>query len=300
MDIEATGFTIVPQEAKNFFLEIREKYPALQVIRRWKVGYVFIMKTLDQPMIIGRGSDASFCIPKDSVSRVHAKIFEKMGQIFIEDNNSTNGTIVNGEKVKQCALRPSDKIYIGEVLLRFDMMDKADITFSQELWDKIDSAQKDSLTGLLSKRYYAEELPGLIEFHHRKKMALAFLVCDIDHFKKINDTHGHQAGDYILSQVAKVILGSIRDFDLGLRYGGEEFVVVLTDIPHYLVNQIAERLRQSIEKQEFVYEGKKIPVTLSLGLTMMSHNDTLENLFQRADSALYRSKQEGRNRLSVA
>lgn len=166
------------------------------------------------------------------------------------------------------------------------------------LYERIERmAVTDGLTGLYNRRHFLERLS--LEFNRlsRHSSSLSLLLLDIDHFKKINDTYGHPAGDDVLKGVAGIIREAIRNIDIPARYGGEEFAVLLPDTNKEGAMRMAERLRSSIGKRRFSFEGKEIPVTASIGIaTSPSDARTKEELIGKADEALYRAKGEGRNR----
>ena len=159
-------------------------------------------------------------------------------------------------------------------------------------------SHKDPLTGAFNRRYLSMSLDSEIMRHARSGEDLSLLMLDIDHFKKINDTYGHHAGDLVLQQVTKKLTEGLREYDLLARYGGEEFVVVLPDTRAREAAMVAQRLLQSIRKLAFP-ELAGTTVTVSIGV--ISHSGTkqenAEELLTKADTALYRAKQSGRDRV---
>ncbi|HEX7726271.1 MAG TPA: PleD family two-component system response regulator [Rhizomicrobium sp.] len=167
----------------------------------------------------------------------------------------------------------------------------------------LEMAITDQLTGLHNRRYMARHLDSLISNAQKSNKPLAFLIMDIDHFKSVNDTHGHDIGDEVLREFANRISANIRGIDLACRYGGEEFVVVMPDTDVDFAYTIAERLRQGVETTPF--EISRMPgslkVTISIGIAAsLGGDDNAEKLLHRADQALYRAKREGRNRVIKA
>ncbi len=162
----------------------------------------------------------------------------------------------------------------------------------------------DIMTHLKLKHYFFTlliECLYTINSSGEKKDTLSILMIDIDFFKNINDTYGHAAGDIVLEEVAKIIKACTRNVDTAARYGGEEFVVMLNNTPPSAAMAVAERIRRSIEEKSIVYDGKKINVTISIGVS--SYNFDLESakaIVDRADKALYESKQNGRNRVTLS
>jgi two-component system, cell cycle response regulator len=163
----------------------------------------------------------------------------------------------------------------------------------------IELAITDSLTGLYNRRYLETHLGHLIEHFINRGKALSILAIDVDFFKPINDTHGHDAGDKVLQELAVRIRQCTRTIDLCCRTGGEEFILVLPSTDLNDADTIAERLRKSVAMKPFaVSEGQGVSVTISIGLAALGDaSDTLDKLLKRADSALYKAKREGRNRV---
>jgi diguanylate cyclase (GGDEF)-like protein len=163
----------------------------------------------------------------------------------------------------------------------------------------------DTLTGLYNRRYLDRRLEEEFSRAKRYSFPLSILMVDIDHFKKINDNYGHQAGDLVLSYFGKLILNAMRNSDIAARYGGEELLVIAPNTPMLPAGELAERLRQHVETHELVLtsEGSQrqaIHITVSIGVaTYDSKMDGVKELVQDADEALYRAKQAGRNRVVV-
>ncbi|MEP6149186.1 MAG: diguanylate cyclase, partial [Nisaea sp.] len=158
----------------------------------------------------------------------------------------------------------------------------------------------DSLTGLYNRRYLETYLKGLMDNAVERRKPLALLMLDIDHFKAVNDTHGHLVGDKVLKSVAEALINSLRSVDMIARIGGEEFVVVMPDTSEEFAEAVAERLRHRVSETNVYCDGVEEPVTvnISIGLTMRTGDDkTVEDLMQRADKALYGAKNAGRNRV---
>jgi len=164
----------------------------------------------------------------------------------------------------------------------------------------LEMAITDQLTGLHNRRYMARHLDNLISSAQKSSKPLAFLIMDIDHFKAVNDSHGHDIGDEVLREFANRISANIRGIDLACRYGGEEFVVVMPDTDVEFAHTIAERLRKSVETTpiEISRAPDALNITISIGIAVsQGEGDNAEKLLHRADQALYRAKREGRNRV---
>jgi diguanylate cyclase (GGDEF)-like protein len=156
----------------------------------------------------------------------------------------------------------------------------------------------DALTECYNKKESEEFIKKFLYNYLRyKKSPFSIMMIDIDFFKKINDTYGHLAGDFILKNVADRVKGVIRKSDICGRFGGEEFVVILPNTKISGAMKLANRIKESIEKEEFEFNGKKINLTVSIGITSAGINDSYESLISRADEALYEAKNKGRNRI---
>ena len=164
----------------------------------------------------------------------------------------------------------------------------------------IEMAITDALTSLFNRRYMESHLGTLVEQASARNKPLAVLVLDIDYFKSINDSHGHDAGDDVLREFALRIKRSIRGIDLACRYGGEEFVIVMPETDMAVAAMVAERLRRRIAAEPFAIQqgARNIPVTISIGLAALrGRNENAATVLKRADQALYRAKRDGRNRV---
>jgi len=167
----------------------------------------------------------------------------------------------------------------------------------------IEAAITDALTGLHNRRYMESHLQTLAEQAALRSKPLALMILDIDYFKSINDTYGHDCGDDVLREFAMRVRKSIRGIDLACRYGGEEFVIVMPETDMHVAGMVAERLRRSIAGEPFAIEkgNKRIDVTISIGLsTLEKKGEPIADVLKRADVALYRAKHDGRNRVVAA
>jgi two-component system, cell cycle response regulator len=202
--------------------------------------------------------------------------------------------------VNDYLLRPIDK---NELLARVRSQIRKR-RYTERLRDNmqmsIEMALTDALTGLFNRRYMESHLSTLIEQALARGKPLSALVLDIDYFKSINDSHGHDAGDDVLRDFAMRIRRSIRGIDLACRYGGEEFVVIMPETDMAVATMVAERLRRRIAADPFtIQQGtRNIPVTISIGIAALGgRDDDAARLLKRADQALYRAKRDGRNRV---
>jgi diguanylate cyclase (GGDEF)-like protein len=162
-------------------------------------------------------------------------------------------------------------------------------------------SQIDDLTQIANRRSVMEKLETEITIHCRKKRPLAIALIDIDFFKNVNDNHGHQCGDYVLTEMAKVLGSNLRGYDVLGRYGGEEFILILPEATEEQVFMICERIRQRVEKNIFNYESEDLKLTVSIGIALKTAEEqtTSETLFRVADDCLYKAKESGRNKLVI-
>lgn len=174
----------------------------------------------------------------------------------------------------------------------------ADMSRAEQQLRKV--ASHDYLTNLLNRREAIHQVTKEIARSYRTGKTIAFILCDIDHFKVINDTYGHNAGDFVLKKLAHVLTTTLRDYDIACRYGGEEFLLVAPETSIEQALLLAERLRTAISSEKFVFETQEIFVAVSIGVTQLKEDDTIEKVLSRADSALYQAKTDGRNRSCLA
>jgi len=251
------------------------------------------LKLEKEELTIGRGSDVDITIDRDSVSRRHAKIVQSGNQYAIIDLGSTNGTYVNDEPISERTLRDGDLVKIGNAIYKFLSGGNVESAYHEEIY-KLTII--DGLTQAHNKRYFMEFLERELARVSRTGRPLTLVMFDIDHFKVINDTHGHLTGDAILKDLCTRIFTTVRKDELLARYGGEEFVVVLPEANHEGGLEFAERIRHLVEAEPFTFEGDTIRVTISVGTaTTMGETVTVTQFIKEADDNLYAAKRGGRN-----
>jgi diguanylate cyclase (GGDEF)-like protein len=264
-------------------------------------GSIGKMYRLESRLAIGRAPQCQVHIDEDGVSRRHAQLeLTAEGNVQIVDLESRNGTFVNGASVSRATLRDGDKIQIGDTtILKFSYQDELDEALQKNLYE---SATRDPLTHAVNKRGFAESLAKEFAFAHRHRRPLSVIVFDVDHFKRVNDIHGHVAGDYVLERLASLVTASVRGEDLFARIGGEEFGIVLRDIGLDGAFDCAERIRRTVEQTVFQYADARIPVTISSGAAVLDAAAHVrpQALVEDADRALYTAKKTGRNRVCRA
>lgn len=248
--------------------------------------------------VVGRNPDCTIPLDFHGVSRRHFTVIVEEGSVSVQDLGSANGTYLNEEKLEATkVLKKADVIKIGSIAMKY--LPKGDP--ERLTYDKLhEEAHTDGLTKCYNKSYFNNQLELEVKKCKVTGKPLTLMVFDLDHFKKLNDGFGHDAGDYVLKEKARLIReNGIRQGDVFARYGGEEFCILLPNTNLKQGFEIAERLRKLIEKHEFIYDGKRLPVTASIGIADYRQGVTNgTDLFKRADSAVYKSKEGGRNQVN--
>ncbi len=269
--------------------------PYLMVISGPSFGEMYRIRA--DRTILGRGEKADIRVVDDGISRAHTAVERDGGKLLLVDLGSTNGTYCNGTRVSRHELTDGDKISIGTAtILKFTYQDQVDERYQKQLFE---SALRDGLTATFNRRYFVDRLHTEMRFAVRHSKSLGLLFVDIDHFKKINDTYGHQAGDAVLAGVAREMLTTIRTEDVLARYGGEEFAIIYREVELEGVKALAERLRAAVERMKCEHGGHVIPVTISIGAAVDRRITDPQALIAAADAAMYEAKRSGRNRVSV-
>ena len=272
--------------------------PGPDMGRRWPLG------STDE-IVVGRGSDCDIQIDRDSVSRRHARVYKVEELWYVEDLGSTNGSYINDVPIQRSPLRDGDFVKIGSAIFKFLYGSSVETSYHEEIYKM---TIVDGLTGAHNKRYFLEFLEREMARCSRYGRPLSLLMFDIDHFKTINDTHGHLTGDYVLKEMARRLLGRIRKEELLARYGGEEFAVVLPETGNDGAMQFAETLRRLVGGDVFEYEGDSFPVTISIGVATLDFASLSQGMspppvmdpmefIREADANLYKAKRQGRNQV---
>jgi diguanylate cyclase (GGDEF)-like protein len=256
-----------------------------------------MFKISHKQTIIGRGQTAHIRMMDEGVSREHCEIQIEGDAMILHDLGSTNGTFCRGMRIDRHVLEDGDKVLVGSnTVLKFTYHDSLDEVFQRQMYE---SALRDDLTKTFNKKYCTDRLES--EFAHamRTKAGLSLVLFDLDHFKTINDTHGHPASDQVLSDMAQIVATLIRAEDIFARVGGEEFAVICRGADNVQGRAVAERMRQAVAGHKFCAEGTEIPITISAGVASIPNARIADAsaLTAAADQALYEAKRTGRNRV---
>jgi diguanylate cyclase (GGDEF)-like protein len=245
-------------------------------------------------LLVGRAPECGIALLDSEVSRQHAQITVHEGRVQVVDLGSTNGTRVNGEAVQgPVDLQAGDRIALGGQVFKLVFLDALERAFHDTL---LDLSTRDPLTGLANRGSALAELQNRFGLSVRYGRPLSVVVCDLDHFKRVNDQYGHGAGDVVLRTFGERLQATLREADVAGRIGGEEFLMILPETDLSGARPFAERLRKVIEGAPVLLPSGPLPFTCSLGIAERTPADQeAGQLLARADAALYAAKAAGRN-----
>lgn len=251
------------------------------------------LELCDSPMIVGR-EGCSLLLSDDSVSRRHAMIEWNQGKHIVTDLRSTNGTYVNENRISEQVLEVGDRVRFGQQIFKYLTPQCIESQYHEVVYKIMTT---DGLTQAYNKRYFLESLDREIELCRRSQEPLSVMLLDLDHFKSINDTYGHLAGDAVLSEFARRAKSVIRSGEVFARYGGEEFGMVCSRTTASAAMIAAERIRSVIAESPVVFDEQVIPVTVSIGVVCTDHSAArnIHDFLAEADHWLYVAKNNGRN-----
>lgn len=252
----------------------------------------------DEPVLVGRSQEADLAIPHKSVSREHCRIWRDGDDYRIRDLGATNRTRVNDDAIDESVLADGDHIVVGETILKFISQTSVEARYHEEIYQL---ATHDVLSDLYNRRHFVEMADKEIARALRHGRPLALCIVDVDLFKPVNDRYGHISGDDVLRQIASIVKQHVRSDDIAARIGGEEFAVLLPESDATATLAFAERLRGAVAGTTFAPGGEPQRITISIGAAALVHpGGSRQSLMAAADAALYRAKDEGRNRVCMA
>lgn len=279
---------------KKYSLE--KKAPILLVLRGSDTGLRIPLP--DGSLTLGRTIDADIVLHDDLISRRHLRVDfdEASGARVLVDLGSTNGTLVNGDRVKEVELKDGDKIFLGDTILKFVLQDDVE-SESSEIVDRL--MFQDDLTGLVVKRRFYKELELELRAADQSGTTVALLMMDLDGLKKVNDTHGHPVGAHIIAESGREIGRLCAGVGQACRWGGDEFIAYLRGTTRETALRVAETIRAAIRERAFEKDGLEHRVSISIGVAFSpADGRSLEELTKSADAALYRAKAKGRDVVS--
>lgn len=268
--------------------------PVLVVISGNEMG---VRTAIDKTVLIGRDPACDLVLTDGLVSSRHALIEDRGDGWALVDLDSTNGTSVNGEKGKEFVLARNDKIAFGRTIARFEMQDQLEQAYDQ-LVDKL--LNVDDLSGLLVRRKFDADLKIAIESARLQGAPLGLLMMDLDGIKKINDTHGHLFGAYVIGESGRLIGTVTEGRGFATRFGGDEYIAALPGMDVAATRAMGERILKAVAAHKYERESIALRPGISIGAAAFPESATdAETLFQRADEALYRAKRGGKNQVSL-
>lgn len=268
--------------------------PSLTVLTGYDAGRIHVLDSYET--LVGRADECDIQVLEPTISRRHAHFIATTDGVEVFDLRSRNGVTINGHLVQRQWLKDQDVVGLGgNTSFKFAYVTESDFRYQEKMFD---NAVHDSLTRLYNKRYFL----GVLEQHlltTRKKLGtLNLFMLDLDHFKAINDTHGHQVGDAVLQHVSTLVRQESRNNDVIGRYGGEEFIILLTDVDAESAVRIAERIRQTVHHNTLSINNLHVKLTVSIGVASAAEVDgSPDRLIALADERLYIAKRQGRNRV---
>ena len=254
---------------------------------------------LDQDsIVVGRAVGCDFVLEDTALSRRHCRIYRAPEGLVVEDLGSSNGTFVDGRVVgPRQPIEDGARIHLGrQTVLSLSRQDHLEQNAARQLYE---SAMRDPLTGVYNRRCLDQRLKEEFAYALRHRTSLTLIMLDLDHFKRVNDTYGHPAGDAVLRHLGDIVPRYLRKEDVAARYGGEEFAIVARSIGAEGARVLGERLRKRVAEAPVTFAQHTIAITASLGIaTLDAHKayDGAAALLSAADQALYRAKEAGRNR----
>jgi len=261
------------------------------------IGRRYALADVAPAAILGRDPEAPLSIDDDSVSRQHCEFQREPEGWYVQDLGSTNGTYVAGEPVTRALLNDGDHVKVGSTILKYLSTANVEAAYYEEIYRM---AIFDGLTQIHNRRYFEEFTEREISRCKRHGRPLSLLLFDVDHFKRINDEHGHLTGDHVLRTLAARITGRIRKEELFARYAGDEFIIVLPESLVTEAEKFAGAVLDLVGDEPFDFDGETIDVSISIGVGGLGEDiETPAQLVKAADDALYRAKRGGRGRVSL-
>lgn len=290
--------TLIARENPNLSNEVMRKIkephrPVLVVLTGNEIGRRVVV---DRSLLIGRDPAADLPLSDALISWHHAIVEDRGDGFALSDLGSTNGTTVNGESKPEFILKPNDRIVFGATAVSFELQDALKEGFNENV-DRLMNI--DDLSGLFVRRKFDTDFRALVEASRGAGKPLSLLVMDLDGIKKINDTHGHLFGAFVIGQSGRLIGDIVGPKGIACRFGGDEYLAALPEHDVEAGNLVAEAILRAINSVPFIKDDIVLKPGISIGIAgFPDHATDAETLFQKADEALYRAKGAGKNRIA--
>jgi len=299
---DATATSDAPPAAERLAEALAHaQQPCLLVLSGLDMGNAVTVG--ERGVVIGRDEQCDLVLRDDGISRHHIEIRPYgTDRVIARDLESTNGSFVRGMRIEVAELRNGEKLLLGRrTLLKFALLDDIDLVYQREMYN---SSTRDGLTGAFNRRYFGQKLRADVSFARRHRIPLSLLMLDLDHFKRVNDSHGHRTGDAVLVSCAQAIADAIRTEDVFARYGGEEFAIIAPATDCAGAAALAERIRRTVAGVSLPAldgSGAALAITLSAGVATLDPGVDADEqtLVATADENLYTAKKAGRNRVAA-
>jgi len=278
---------------EGLHLAIRDaRRPSVVVMSGGAVG---LRVRLSGNVTLGRDPTCEVVLPDAGVSWRHARVEDRGDAWVLVDLGSTNGSQLNGVRQGEAPLAHGDRVTLGRTMMRFEMQDHLDQAFDEHL-DRL--LHIDDLSGLYVRRRFDQEVTRTVAAAGTQGRSAGLLVMDMDGIKAINDRYGHLFGAYTIGETGRVIGQVLGDRGIGSRFGGDEFCALLPEHDQARAFAVGEEIHAAVNAHTYAREGVTLHPGISIGVAAFPEDAAdAEKLFQRADEALYRAKQGGRNRV---
>lgn len=255
-----------------------------------------LLEVESDQIVFGRDETCDVVVDEDTASRRHAKIVRKGDHWMVVDLGSTNGTYVNEKQVQILKLKSGDRIRVGRWTYKFFNEDNIEAHYHESVYQMM---TQDPQTGAWNRRYLIDMLDREISRQQRTCQPISLLMIDLDHFKGVNDTHGHLVGDEVLAEFGRRVFTCIRDVDVFARFGGDEFAVMLVNSESDGARVVADRILESIIGTPFSTEAGELEISISCGFAECTVNNSLDRdeFLELADRKLYEAKDGGRGQV---
>ncbi len=254
----------------------------------------FVLSIDRDSFTIGRSTQSQIVVDSGAASRQHARLSRVPGGWWIQDLGSLNGTYVNDVRVERGTIAHGDRVQIGDVFFKHLSGSDVEASFAEAIRAALVT---DGLTQAANERAFREALREVL-VRDAAPEGDALVIADLDHFKSVNDTHGHPAGDRVLREFVRIVRAACGDSLFVARIGGEEFALLMRGVPVETARSTAERARVAVESHAFAIPTGTLALTASFGVTMRRRDDDDGRWFARADAFLYEAKRAGRNRVA--